>query len=273
MAQITSHPRRSRRCGSGRGEFWRHLRKAAVDYQTSFLGRPPVEARLRLPATELMYEVCRVQKLQPSELNQFDDAFIDHLFEMVEITRDHQDETLNYSVIKLIVSYSFLIGHRQLKHQVALNEQFMVATLPAKEPEKIKSAPIPQTATFPSNADLRGESRTSPTTPTAQRNHHLIRSGTDGEGETYTHDHSEDAKKLNRVLIVLMRRLYSSKTFGENVIFMLNRAGKWLLTYIPTQADQQKTLRMICVCNCSSSKFSICCSLPPERRNISTPTI
>lgn len=38
--------------------------------------------------------------------------------------------------------------------------------------------------------------------------------------------HPEDAKKLNRVLIVLMRRLGSSKTFGENVIFMLNRAGQ-----------------------------------------------
>ena len=30
----------------------------------------------------------------------------------------------------------------------------------------------------------------------------------------------------NRVLDVLMRRLGASKTFGENMIFMLNRAGK-----------------------------------------------
>lgn len=29
----------------------------------------------------------------------------------------------------------------------------------------------------------------------------------------------------NRVLAVLMRRLGSSQTFGENLIFMLNRAG------------------------------------------------
>lgn len=30
----------------------------------------------------------------------------------------------------------------------------------------------------------------------------------------------------NRVISVLMRRLGSSRTFGENLIFMLNRAGK-----------------------------------------------
>jgi hypothetical protein len=50
-----------------------------------------------------MYEVCRVQKLDEQELAQFDDHFIDHLFEMVETTRDQQDERLNYAVIKLIV--------------------------------------------------------------------------------------------------------------------------------------------------------------------------
>jgi hypothetical protein len=51
-----------------------------------------------------MYEVCRVQKLDEKELAQFDDHFIDHLFEMVETTRDQQDERLNYAVIKLIAS-------------------------------------------------------------------------------------------------------------------------------------------------------------------------
>ena len=30
----------------------------------------------------------------------------------------------------------------------------------------------------------------------------------------------------NRVVSVLVRRLGSSRTFGENLIFMLNRAGK-----------------------------------------------
>lgn len=34
----------------------------------------------------------------------FTDEFIDRLFDLVEQTRDMQDETFNYSVIKLIVS-------------------------------------------------------------------------------------------------------------------------------------------------------------------------
>jgi hypothetical protein len=36
----------------------------------------------------------------------------------------------------------------------------------------------------------------------------------------------------NRVLRVLMRRLGSAKTFGENMIFMLNRAGESQLYFI-----------------------------------------
>ena len=35
----------------------------------------------------------------------FDDDFIDHLFDLVEQTRDVQDDTFNYSVIKLIVCF------------------------------------------------------------------------------------------------------------------------------------------------------------------------
>jgi len=59
-----------------------------------------------------MYEVCRVQKLSAEELAQFDDQFIDHLFELVETTRDHQDERLNYAVIRLLVSRRVLSqGH------------------------------------------------------------------------------------------------------------------------------------------------------------------
>ena len=83
----------------------------------------------------------------------FEDDFIDYLFDLVEQTRYMQDETFNYSVIKLIV---------------CLNEQFMVAGLD----EKAKSD-----------------------------------------------------EPSNRVVRVLMRRLGMSKTFGENMIFMLNRAS------------------------------------------------
>jgi hypothetical protein len=33
----------------------------------------------------------------------FSDVFIEHLFDLVELTRNVDDESLNYSVIKLIV--------------------------------------------------------------------------------------------------------------------------------------------------------------------------
>ncbi|WVO15752.1 hypothetical protein L204_103414 [Cryptococcus depauperatus] len=164
-----------------------------VDYDEVFvLGLPPIENRLRLPATYLLYEVCRVQKLTPSELSNFDDQFIDHLFDLVETTRDQQDERLNYAAIKLIA---------------ALNEQFMVSTLPSK------GAPT----------GTRQDKMLSPLTAEGEhvRNHHRAKSG---QASNYAHDHQEDAKKNNRVLVVLMRRLGSSKTFGENMIFMLNRA-------------------------------------------------
>lgn len=38
-------------------------------------------------------------------------------------------------------------------------------------------------------------------------------------------DPAQPSTIKNRVLRVLMRRLNSTKTFGENMIFMLNRAG------------------------------------------------
>ncbi|TFK52944.1 hypothetical protein OE88DRAFT_1733924 [Heliocybe sulcata] len=120
----------------------------------------PIEVKLRSLSVRLLYEVCRVQKLSVYDLRVFDDSFIDRLFDLVEETRTMQDETFNYSVIKLIV---------------ALNEQFMVASL-------------------------------SP----ADKAHH------DGP----------KPEAQNRVLRVLMRRLGSSMTFGENLIFMLNRAGR-----------------------------------------------
>ena len=37
----------------------------------------------------------------------FDDMFIEHLFDLVEQTRNQYDETFNYAVIKLIVRPQF----------------------------------------------------------------------------------------------------------------------------------------------------------------------
>ncbi|KAA1472000.1 hypothetical protein DENSPDRAFT_150921 [Dentipellis sp. KUC8613] len=122
----------------------------------------PIEAMLRSLSVRLLYEVCRASKLSVQELRIFDDSFIEHLFDMVEQTRNMQDDTFNYSVIKLIV---------------ALNEQFMVAALKGPNSE----------ATRQTNANQLGD---------------------------------------NRVLQVLVTRLGLSQTFGENMIFMLNRASR-----------------------------------------------
>ncbi|EMD36917.1 hypothetical protein CERSUDRAFT_114834 [Gelatoporia subvermispora B] len=128
----------------------------------------PIEAKLRTLSVRLLYEVCRVQKLSLQDLNIFDDTFIDYLFDLVEQTRDMHDDTFNYSVIKLIV---------------ALNEQFMVASLHPNTP-----------ATDGNVMEAQQESKR----PTDE----------------------------NRVLRILMSRLSSSMTFGENLIFMLNRAER-----------------------------------------------
>ncbi|KAF8624684.1 hypothetical protein AX17_007015 [Amanita inopinata Kibby_2008] len=123
---------------------------------TSTVVPVPIEAKLRSLSVRLLYEVCRVQKLSMTDLRVFDDSFIDYLFDLVEQTRYMQDETFNYSVIKLIAAF---------------NEQYMVALL------------------------------------------------SNGAGD------GEPKESKNRVLRVLMRRLNLSKTFGENMIFMLNRAN------------------------------------------------
>ncbi|KAJ4490453.1 hypothetical protein J3R30DRAFT_3694098 [Lentinula aciculospora] len=134
----------------------------------------PIEAKLRSLGVRLLYEMCRVQKLSILDLRIFDDSFLDYLFDLVEQTRHMQDDTFNYSVIKLIV---------------ALNEQFMVASL--------------------------GDE--------------ALSSGINGINNSYRHQQSSSAdnsESKNRVLRVLMRRLGSSQTFGENMIFMLNRAQR-----------------------------------------------
>jgi hypothetical protein len=38
------------------------------------LGDIPIEAKLRTPATSLLYEICRVQKLDASDLGEFNQA-------------------------------------------------------------------------------------------------------------------------------------------------------------------------------------------------------
>lgn len=129
-----------------------------------------VQISLRQKAVRMLYEVCRVQKLEPGHLKAFDERFIHHLFDLVEETRHHHDEDFNYRLIKLLV---------------AMNEQYMVSTL--------ASAPA-------SGAPLAG-------------------------GADQINSVPPTTRPVNLVLSVLQQRLNASKTFGENLIFMLNRAS------------------------------------------------
>ena len=94
----------------------------------------------------------------------------------------------------------------------------MVSTLPSKPSKSVAATePIPSVPVL-GEPELAEPAKIEPHT----RHHQRSNTGP----SVYTHDYTEDAKKLNRVLMVLMRRLGNSKTFGENVIFMLNRAGE-----------------------------------------------
>lgn len=157
-----------------------------------------IESKLRFLAIEMLFELCRLQKLSGSQLSArvgptsiydysssspflpgvFTDTFIDDLFDLVENSRSN--EMLSYSVIRFLVREfpmsSCLICLTRFR-KVCLNEQFMVESV------------------------------------------HSLREGPPMKNR------AETAASGNRVLKVLMRRLQNSKTFGENLIFMLNRAG------------------------------------------------
>lgn len=175
-------------------------------------GLPPIEHRLHLPATQLLYEVCRVMRLTESELDLFTDTFIDQLFDIVEQSRSDRDDVLGQAVVKLIL---------------ALNEQFMVWSLPKhqKRPERMRCS---------SSANLAGQKEEDtehlgvPTRPSRPRAHSVapVSLATIGNEQVKTCEEGvvEETKRHNRVLVVLMRRLGSSKAFGEFMCFMLNRA-------------------------------------------------
>lgn len=109
----------------------------------------------------------------PCPAAYFTFPFISHLFSLVERTRDAEDETFNYTLIKLLI---------------ALNEQFMVSALPVLPPGSQAQLPPP---ILPTNAKKEVKETRGP----------------------------------NFVLEVLKEKGDTCKTFGENIIFILNRTG------------------------------------------------
>lgn len=153
------------------------------------------------------------------------------MFELVERTRLLDDETLNYALIKLIVRTFLPLAFAGSKadellslFQVALNEQFMVATL------------APPSSSSASTSTAHHHYHDPSSTHKHHHHHHTSRSidkgnATAGSSSSTPVEGAGEAKRENRVLAVLLRRLGASKTFGENMIFMLNRAGESLLLF------------------------------------------
>ncbi|KAK3839679.1 MAG: hypothetical protein J3R72DRAFT_178900 [Linnemannia gamsii] len=104
-------------------------------------------------AVDLLFEICRVQSLKPRDLALVDEDLLHYLLDLVERTRTDADEGLNYSVIKLLLTF---------------NEQYMLHM-----------------------AACRAARQYTPSNP---------------------------------LLSALSERPGASCTFGENLIFMLNRA-------------------------------------------------
>ncbi|KAF9135779.1 hypothetical protein BGW39_000076 [Mortierella sp. 14UC] len=110
-------------------------------------------SKLQPLAVDLLFEICRVQSLKPRDLALVDEDLLHYLLDLVERTRTDADEGLNYSVIKLLLTF---------------NEQYMLHM-----------------------AACRAARQYTPSNP---------------------------------LLSALSDRPGASCTFGENLIFMLNRA-------------------------------------------------
>ena len=98
---------------------------------------------------------------------------------------------------------------------------------------------------------------------------------TDGSQQHSPNSGTSDEPK-NRLIRVLMRRLGSSKTFGENMIFMLNRASGLHSYFVPRHpliVSLQNILQKICACSFFSSKFFMSFSRRMGRQSTFTRTI
>ncbi|KAL1915280.1 uncharacterized protein VTP21DRAFT_7556 [Calcarisporiella thermophila] len=108
--------------------------------------------RMQRLAIELMYEMCRIQRLGRTEMETIDARMIAYLLDLIEHTREDATEDLNYATTKLLLAF---------------NEQFMV----------LQSC-------------------------------------------------SPDSEEDNGVIDVLAQDVGRYRTFGESIVFLLNRAAR-----------------------------------------------
>lgn len=79
-------------------------------------GRQELDTSLHRLLLELMYEMCRIERLREEDLLHVDDGFVGYLFELIEGLSDDVDDPYHYPVIRVLL---------------VLNEQYMVASTTA----------------------------------------------------------------------------------------------------------------------------------------------
>lgn len=76
------------------------LLKVKMGEQSSEGGDP----RLHRFLLHLLYEMSRMERLRPDDLQLVDDAFIHHLFGLVEVVSEDMDDPYHYPTIRVLVS-------------------------------------------------------------------------------------------------------------------------------------------------------------------------
>jgi hypothetical protein len=128
---------------------------------------------------DLLYEMCKVQKLDVNDLQQISVKFIEYLFAAIENRDDYDHDPYGYALLKVLL---------------ALNEQFMIKSY---ETYQAKS----------------GLSESEPDTIELQRSISLPESST------------LDVVFVNKVFDTLVKHKERYPTFGENIVFLLNRSN------------------------------------------------
>ncbi|CDO56939.1 similar to Saccharomyces cerevisiae YDL146W LDB17 Protein involved in the regulation of endocytosis [Geotrichum candidum] len=128
---------------------------------------------------DLLYEMCKVQKLDVSDLQQISVKFIEYLFAAIENRDDYDHDPYGYALLKVLL---------------ALNEQFMIKSYETYQAKV-------------------GISESEPDTIELQRSISLPESTT------------LEVVFVNKVFDTLAKHKERYPTFGENIVFLLNRSN------------------------------------------------
>lgn len=162
--------------------------------------------RLHRIFLELFYEMCQVQKLTSSDLALVKSDFIDYLFTCIENKVGYDYDPHSFSVIKVLL---------------ALNEQFMVAaydrsrkaSVVSNEGQMTKEENIKPHTASETPAETEGE-------PNLRR----IKSDMNIQDSGSCQNGQASISLENRVFTTLALHKDQYRTFGEDIVFLLNRS-------------------------------------------------